>query len=139
MKEILQRISDLEAAVQQLQQHQPTTAPRPVSASRLLLELGIPDSLKGHGYLLEAIALSVREPSIKYAVCTELYPQVAKAAGTTASKAERCMRNAIEVAFDRADLNVLYRYFGNTVSREKGKPTVSEFVARCAAILRDEA
>ena len=70
------------------------------------------------------------------AITKVLYPQVAKTFGTTPSRVERAIRHAIEVAWNRGDLDVLDKYFGNTVSASKGKPTNSEFIARVANIVR---
>ena len=61
-----------------------------------------------------------------------LYPEVAKRFNTTASRVERAIRHAIEVAWDRGDLETLQKYFGYTVSNVKGKPTNSEFIAMIA-------
>ena len=66
------------------------------------------------------------------AVTKVLYPAVAKKFGTTASRVERAIRHAIEVAWDRCDLETLQKYFGYTVSNAKGKPTNSEFIAMIA-------
>ena len=66
------------------------------------------------------------------AVTKVLYPEVAKRFGTTASRVERAIRHAIEVAWDRGDLETLQKYFGYTVSNAKGKPTNSEFIAMIA-------
>lgn len=66
------------------------------------------------------------------AITKVLYPQVAKNFGTTPSRVERAIRHAIEVAWDRGDLDTLQRFFGYTVSNTKGKPTNSEFIALIA-------
>ena len=66
------------------------------------------------------------------AITKVLYPQVAKTVGTTPSRVERAIRDAIEVAWDRGDLDTLQRFFGYTVSNTKGKPTNSEFIALIA-------
>jgi two-component system response regulator (stage 0 sporulation protein A) len=66
------------------------------------------------------------------AITKVLYPQVAKAFQTTPSRVERAIRHAIEVAWDRGDLDTLQRFFGYTVSNTKGKPTNSEFIALIA-------
>ena len=66
------------------------------------------------------------------AVTKVLYPAVAKKYGTTPSRVERAIRHAIEVAWDRGDLETLQKFFGYTVSNIKGKPTNSEFIAMIA-------
>ncbi|MBR2484270.1 MAG: sporulation initiation factor Spo0A C-terminal domain-containing protein, partial [Oscillospiraceae bacterium] len=77
----------------------------------------------------EAIVLTVQNMDIINAVTKVLYPEVAKHFGTTPSRVERAIRHAIEVAWDRGDLETLQKYFGYTVSISKGKPTNSEFIA----------
>ena len=74
----------------------------------------------------------MNEPEYINAVTKRLYPEIAKKNGTTASRVERAIRHAIEVAWDRGDLETLQRYFGYTVSNTKGKPTNSEFIAMAA-------
>ena len=73
-----------------------------------------------------------RAGTARNAITKVLYPQVAKAFGTTPSRVERAIRHAIEVAWDRGDLDTLQRFFGYTVSNTKGKPTNSEFIALIA-------
>ena len=79
---------------------------------------------------------SVNDPEIINAVTKELYPSVAKSFKTTSSRVERAIRHAIEVAWDRGDLDVLSSYFGYTIHSLKGKPTNSEFIAMISDKLR---
>lgn len=109
-----------------------------VSVADVLVDIGVPDSLTGHRYVKYAIELAIANPEIVDVMTKGLYPEVAKRFGTTASRAERAIRHAIENAWDRGDIDVLAKYFGNTVSISKGKPTNSEFIARVANYLRDE-
>ena len=95
----------------------------------IIHEIGVPAHIKGYQYLREAIALVVNDMDTINAVTKVLYPTVAKKFGTTASRVERAIRHAIEVAWDRGDLETLQKYFGYTVSNAKGKPTNSEFIA----------
>ena len=95
-------------------------------------EIGVPAHIKGYQYLREAILLAVADREVINAVTKVLYPEVAKRFGTTASRVERAIRHAIEVAWDRGDLETLQKYFGYTVSNAKGKPTNSEFIAMIA-------
>ena len=95
-------------------------------------EIGVPAHIKGYQYLREAITLAVGDMEVINAVTKVLYPAVAKKFGTTASRVERAIRHAIEVAWDRGDLETLQKYFGYTVSNAKGKPTNSEFIAMIA-------
>ncbi len=95
-------------------------------------EIGVPAHIKGYQYLREAIMIAVKDMDVINAITKVLYPQVAKAFSTTPSRVERAIRHAIEVAWDRGDLETLQRFFGYTVSNTKGKPTNSEFIALIA-------
>lgn len=95
-------------------------------------EIGVPAHIKGYQYLREAIILAVNDMETINAVTKVLYPAVAQKFNTTSSRVERAVRHAIEVAWDRGDLEVLQKFFGYTVSNIKGKPTNSEFIAMIA-------
>ncbi len=95
-------------------------------------EIGVPAHIKGYQYLREAIIITVQDMDVINAVTKVLYPAVAKRFNTTPSRVERAIRHAIEVAWDRGDLETLQKYFGYTVSNAKGKPTNSEFIAMIA-------
>ena len=95
-------------------------------------EIGVPAHIKGYQYLREAIIIAVNDLEVINAVTKVLYPAVAKRFATTPSRVERAIRHAIEVAWDRGDLETLQKYFGYTVSNAKGKPTNSEFIAMIA-------
>ena len=92
----------------------------------------MPAHIKGYQYLREAIVLTIQDMDMINGVTKILYPTVARKYGTTPSRVERAIRHAIEVAWDRGDVEVLQRYFGYTVSGVKGKPTNSEFIAMIA-------
>ena len=98
----------------------------------IIHDVGVPAHIKGYQYLREAILLAVADMDVINAVTKVLYPEVAKRFNTTASRVERAIRHAIEVAWDRGDLETLQKYFGYTVSNVKGKPTNSEFIAMIA-------
>lgn len=98
----------------------------------IIHEIGVPAHIKGYQYLRDAIMLAVNDMDVINAVTKVLYPEVAKHFGTTPSRVERAIRHAIEVAWDRGDLETLQYYFGYTVSNTKGKPTNSEFIAMIA-------
>ena len=104
----------------------------------IIHEVGVPAHIKGYQYLREAIIIAVEDMDVINAVTKVLYPEVAKRFGTTASRVERAIRHAIEVAWDRGDLETLQKYFGYTVSNAKGKPTNSEFIAMIADRLQLE-
>ncbi len=100
--------------------------------TNIIHEIGVPAHIKGYQYLREAIILAVEDMDVINAITKVLYPQVAKTFSTTPSRVERAIRHAIEVAWDRGDLDTLQRFFGYTVSNTKGKPTNSEFIALIA-------
>ena len=99
-------------------------------------EGGVPAHIKGYQYVREAIVIAVQDMDVINAVTKVLYPEVARRYSTTPSRVERAVRHAIEVAWDRGDLETLQRYFGYTVSNTKGKPTNSEFIAMIADRIR---
>ena len=110
--------------------------PQPVdlrgAVTEIIHEIGVPAHIKGYQYLRQAIILTVQDMDLINAVTKVLYPAVAKHFNTTPSRVERAIRHAIEVAWDRGDLETLQKYFGYTVSNTKGKPTNSEFIAMIA-------
>ena len=99
-------------------------------------EVGVPAHIKGYQYVREAIIIAVQDMDVINAVTKVLYPEVAKRYATTPSRVERAVRHAIEVAWERGDLDTLQRYFGYTVNSSKGKPTNSEFIAMIADRIR---
>ena len=107
-----------------------------VMITDIIHQIGVPAHIKGYHYLREAIALSIKNSDIINSVTKLLYPTVAKMHGTTASRVERAIRHAIEVAWDRGDIDVLNSYFGYTIQNERGKPTNSEFIAMISDKLR---
>ena len=98
-------------------------------------EVGMPAHIKGYQYVREAIILTIKDATMINAVTKVLYPTVARRYNTTPSCVERAIRHAIEVAWNRGDLEVLQRFFGYTISNAKGKPTNSEFIAMIADYL----
>ena len=98
----------------------------------IIHEIGVPAHIKGYQYLREAIILTIKDMDMINAVTKVPYPEVAKHFGTTPSRVERAIRHAIEVAWDRGDVETLQKFFGYTVSGIKGKPTNSEFIAMIA-------
>ena len=102
------------------------------TVTEVIHEIGVPAHIKGYQYLREAIIMTIGDMEIINAVTKVLYPAVAKKYATTPSRVERAIRHAIEVAWDRGDLETLQKFFGYTVSNIKGKPTNSEFIAMIA-------
>lgn len=103
---------------------------------RLLLELGAPDHLAGHPYVVRAIVLVVSDRLYINNITFGLYPQLAVEFDTTPARVERAIRHLIEVTWNRGDLDVLDKYFGNTVSASRGKPTNGEFIARLSNVVK---
>ena len=107
-----------------------------VKVTEMLHQIGVPAHIKGYHYLRNSIIRSVENPDIINAVTKQLYPAVAKNFSTTSSRVERAIRHAIEVAWDRGDVDVLNSYFGYTIHNGRGKPTNSEFIAMISDKLR---
>ena len=102
----------------------------------IIHEVGVPAHIKGYQYVREAIMITVEDMDVINSVTKVLYPEVAKRYHTTPSRVERAIRHAIEVAWDRGDLETLQKFFGYTVSNAKGKPTNSEFIAMISDRIR---
>lgn len=102
----------------------------------IIHEIGVPAHIKGYMYLREAITMVVNDMELLSAVTKELYPSIAKKFNTTASRVERAIRHAIEVAWGRGQIEAINKLFGYTVHNDKGKPTNSEFIAIIADKLR---
>ena len=104
--------------------------------TKIIHQIGVPAHIKGYQYLRTAILLTVDDSDIINSVTKVLYPSVAKKYQTTTSRVERAIRHAIEVAWDRGDVDTLNSYFGYTIQNNRGKPTNSEFIAMIADNLR---
>ena len=112
------------------------TADLESQVTKIIHQIGVPAHIKGYQYLRTAILLTVNDGEIINSVTKILYPTVAKKYQTTTSRVERAIRHAIEVAWDRGDVDVLNSYFGYTIQNNRGKPTNSEFIAMIADNLR---
>ena len=109
-----------------------------INVTNMIHMVGVPANIKGYQYLRDAIMLAICENDLISAVTKQLYPRVAANYNTSASRVERAIRHAIEVACTRGNEEALYSLFGYTVSNAKGKPTNSEFIAMIADKLRLE-
>lgn len=109
-----------------------------VEVTNIIREIGIPAHIKGYQYLRDAIMMIISEIELLGAVTKVLYPMIAEKYSTTPSRVERAIRHAIEVAWNRGNIDMINRLFGYTVKLEKGKPTNSEFMAMIADRLRME-
>lgn len=104
----------------------------------IIHEIGVPAHIKGYMYLREAITMVYNDIELLGSITKVLYPDVAKHFNTTASRVERAIRHAIEVAWSRGNIDAISSLFGYTVSVSKAKPTNSEFIAMVADRLRLE-
>ncbi len=118
-------------------------APKPksldVAVTNIIHEMGVPAHIKGYHYLREAILKVIEDVNLLGAVTKELYPMIAQKYQTTPSRVERAIRHAIELAWDRGNIEMMTKFFGYTINLERGKPTNSEFIAMVADKLRIEA
>ena len=139
--DLLERISELVLCCRE-QRHVPSGRvfsidhDLEITITDILHQIGVPAHIKGYHYLRDSINMAVRRPEIINAVTKELYPTVADKYETTPSRVERAIRHAIEVAWDRGDVDVLNSYFGYTIHNSRGKPTNSEFIAMISDRLR---
>ena len=95
-------------------------------------------NIRGSKITPDQIMLSVKNEEVINSITKILYPTVAKKFSTTSSRVERAIRHAIEVAWERGELDIIDDYFGFTINTERGKPTNSEFIALIADRLRLE-
>lgn len=107
-----------------------------VSITKMLHELGIPSHIKGYGYIREAVSIIFENPEVIGGITKELYPALAKKFNTTVSRVERAIRHAIEVSWNRGNLDYMEELFGFSVDIDRAKPTNSEFVVTIADKLR---
>ena len=107
-----------------------------VSITKMLHELGIPSHIKGYQYIREAVNIIFNNPEVIGGITKELYPELAKKFNTTVSRVERAIRHAIEVSWNRGNLDFMEELFGYSVDIDKAKPTNSEFIVTIADKLR---
>ena len=106
--------------------------------TKLLHELGVPSHIKGYEYIREGIILLYNDPSIIGGITKELYPEIADKYDTTVSRVERAIRHAIEVSWNRGDIDLMEEIFGHSVDYDRAKPTNSEFIVTIADKLKLE-
>lgn len=107
-----------------------------IEVTRMIQQMGVPAHVKGYQYLRDAISTVIDDVSLLGAVTKELYPMIAKKYNTTSSRVERAIRHAIELAWDRGNIDFMNKFFGYTINVDRGKPTNSEFIAMVADKLR---
>ncbi len=103
---------------------------------KLLLDLGAPDHLSGHPFVIQAVLLVLQDRTYINSITFSLYPHLALMFDTTPPRVERAIRHLIEATWTRGNLEMLDRYFGSAVSANRGKPTNGEFIARMASLVR---
>jgi two-component system response regulator (stage 0 sporulation protein A) len=123
-----------------LSQYISTVKPRnlDVAVTNIIHEMGVPAHIKGYHYLRDAILMVINEINLLGAITKELYPMIAQKYQTTPSRVERAIRHAIELSWDRGNVEMMTKFFGYTINLERGKPTNSEFIAMIADKLRIE-
>ncbi|MCM1180128.1 MAG: sporulation transcription factor Spo0A [Clostridium sp.] len=109
-----------------------------VLVTQMIHEIGVPAHIKGYLYLRTAILMAVENMDVLNAVTKQLYPDIAAQYNTTDTRVERAIRHAIEVAWERGNIDMLHELFGYTIQADKGKPTNSEFIALVADKIRLE-
>ena len=137
LKDLEQRVLE---ATDQLQFKKGITAKEKdlkISVTRLLHELGVPSHIKGYQYIREGILLLYNNPDI-IGITKELYPEIANKYDTSVSRVERAIRHAIEVSWNRGNLDLMEEIFGHSVDYDKAKPTNSEFIVTLADKLKLE-
>jgi len=132
--------------IRQLTRTAPAAAPRQqqpvrvrnldVEVTNIIHQMGVPAHIKGYQYLRDAILCVVEEINLLGAITKELYPMIAQKYNTTPSRVERAIRHAIELAWDRGNVEMMNKFFGYTINVERGKPTNSEFIAMVADKMR---
>lgn len=136
MQAAMERIAELLSNQKVEEKEQPIQRRRPLSLeekiSEIFISIGIPPHIKGYGYLREGIKMTIENPYIINSVTKTLYPSIAKKFETTASKVERAIRHAIEVAWNRGRIDAINAIFGARIYLGAEKPTNSEFIALVA-------
>ena len=107
-------------------------------AAGLLHTLGIPNSVQGYNYILDAIVNCYYHEDYLKGVTKHLYPMLASEYKTTASAVEKSIRHAIEVAFSRSEQSYLYDFFKGTIRSDKAKATNSQFISMCVEYIKTE-
>jgi two-component system response regulator (stage 0 sporulation protein A) len=109
-----------------------------IEVTNIIHEVGIPAHIKGYMYLRDAILMVTNRIELLGAITKELYPMIAAKYKTTPSRVERAIRHAIEVAWNRGNVETINSLFGYTINLDRGKPTNSEFIAMVADKMRME-
>ncbi|GIN73519.1 stage 0 sporulation protein A [Bacillus sp. J14TS2] len=140
IRQVSGKASGLKRSTNQVKSHHEPKSEKNLEASitSVIHEIGVPAHIKGYLYLREAITMVYNDIELLGSITKVLYPDIAKKFNTTASRVERAIRHAIEVAWSRGNVDSISSLFGYTVSMSKAKPTNSEFIAMVADKLRLE-
>jgi two-component system response regulator (stage 0 sporulation protein A) len=130
------RIRQLSKGISSTPQATVKTKNLDVEVTNIIHQMGVPAHIKGYQYLRDAILFVIEEVNLLGAITKELYPMIAHKYSTTPSRVERAIRHAIELAWDRGNVEMMNKFFGYTINVERGKPTNSEFIAMVADKLR---
>ncbi len=125
-------MNDKEQNLSVFQQKSPRIRALEEKISNIFITVGIPAHIKGYQFLREAIKMAIEEPSIINSITGQLYPSIANRFSTSASKVERAIRHAIEVAWNRGKIENINNLFGLKVYNSNEKPTNGEFIALVA-------
>ena len=101
-----------------------------------LHDVGIPANIKGYSYLIDALELTIANPEVAFSMTQSIYVPIAQQHGVKPEQVSRAITRAIDIAWDRGDLDTLQSYFGYTVSNTRGMPTNGEFLAIIGETLR---
>ena len=104
----------------------------------VLKRIGIPRHLLGYHYIQDAVRISISDPMKFNKFATIVYSEIAANNGTKLSCVERSIRHAIDVAFTYGDINEIHKLFGNSYSKNKGKPTNKEFIAMLVELMKED-
>lgn len=132
VERMLELLKDKQAQTKETVSNKKKAATVDEKISEIFISIGIPPHIKGYGYLREGIKMTIERPYIINGVTKELYPAIAKKFETTASKVERAIRHAIEVAWNRGRVDAINAIFGARIYLGSEKPTNSEFIALVA-------
>lgn len=101
-----------------------------------LHDVGVPANIKGYSYLIDALELTIANPEAAFSMTQSIYAPIAQQHGVKPEQVSRAINRAIDIAWDRGDLDTLQSYFGYTVSNTRGMPTNGEFVSIIGETLR---
>lgn len=130
---LMERVSEVMSAnIQTNVIHSPTIGKMEEKITNIFITVGIPAHIKGYQFLREAIKLAIANPEIINSITKRLYPTIAQKYSTSASKVERAIRHAIEVAWNRGKIENINNVFGLKIYSSNEKPTNGEFIALVA-------